>query len=180
MTRPPSLPRPLRWLLMAVLASLAGCAYVDQPEGAVPLDLRGQQAAWSGQWFDGEMTLTTRVEDAPAGILQVAWVEARGDELVLARHRLLMRHTDERLYANVEIPPGGRYLPLRITKAPRSFVLWGLLNADQDIDKPRLLTKHTPELYESGDYKVFTKLTDNMPAAQESSARPKPRPLPAP
>lgn len=54
--------------------ALTGCAYVETPEGATTLNLKGQESAWTGYWFDGEMMGRTRVENAQAGAMQAAWI----------------------------------------------------------------------------------------------------------
>lgn len=158
-------------LLVALLASLTGCAYVDKPEGDKPLDLQGQQAAWSGQWFDGEMLIRTRVVDAAGGLIQAAWIEVRNDDFQLQQQRLLLRRTGDQLFANAEIVPGSSYLPLRITKSLRSFVIWGLLSYRKDSDAPGLLKQGKPELYESSDYKVFMKLAEDAPPSMPTQTR---------
>ncbi len=150
-------------LLVTLLATFTGCAYVDKPEGDKPLDLQGQQAAWSGQWFDGEIVIHTRVVDAAGGVIQAAWIEVRKEEFQLQQKRLLLRRTGDQLFANAEFVPGSSYLPLRITKSPRSFVIWGLLSYDKDSDSPGLLNQGKPKLYESSDYKVFMKLAEDAP-----------------
>lgn len=160
-----------RLLLLALLATLTGCAYVDKPEGDKPLDLQGQQAAWSGQWFDGKMLVHTRVVDAAGGVIQAAWIDIRNDEFQLQQKRLLLRRTGDQLFANAEIVPGSSYLPLRITKSPRSFVIWGLLSYRKDSDAPGLLKQGQPELYESSDYKVFIKLAEDVPPSMPTQTR---------
>lgn len=147
-------------IMLALCLVLTGCAYVDTPEGKTPLNLQGQETAWTGYWFDGEMMIRTRVENAEQGTLQAAWIDTRDNSFALEKMRFLLRKTDDKLYANAEVTPGSRYLPLRITKSPRSFVLWGLLNSNHAEDKPDMLTKRVPELYETQDYKVFMKLSD--------------------
>lgn len=105
-------------IMLALCLVLTGCAYVDTPEGKTPLNLQGQEAAWTGYWFDGEMMIRTRVENAEQGTLQAAWIDTHDNTFALEKMRFLLRQTDDTLYANAEVTPGGQYLPLRITKTP--------------------------------------------------------------
>ena len=73
----------LRVLMAAcALLVLVGCesVYAPRPMGdaAVPLD-----ETWSGTWLADGTAVTTRVRDAQAGRLQVAWVESGADGLEL-------------------------------------------------------------------------------------------------
>lgn len=93
--------------VLGVLA-LTACesVFVEQPLGEEVVVL--EDAAWQGQWSNGEVVITTSIIDADKGILQAAWLERgeHGAELEMATG--YVRRTGERIYLNLPKPdPAG-------------------------------------------------------------------------
>jgi hypothetical protein len=108
--------------LIALLPSLllGACVTASAPVGSQPHQLDPDD--WAGTWsVPGESSLTVRVADARAGLLDVAWVSEGPDGLEVERVALHVREHGGWLFASYED-----------AEEPGYFV-WGRVRLDDDV-----------------------------------------------
>jgi len=90
----------------------------DQPRPALPAD-------WEGTWVRQDHALVIRVADPQQGLLEVAWVEAKGGALRLEAYRVALRGAGDWTFGNVtEADQPGRSFWAALRRASGQIVLW--------------------------------------------------------
>jgi hypothetical protein len=87
------------FVVLALVAVMAGCNYVatEQPIGK---SLEVEAAEWEGVWLNDDGSLTIRVADAEAGLLEVGWVEDKPDGFVLETIEVHLGRVGGRTFAS--------------------------------------------------------------------------------
>lgn len=99
----------MKWIFMAMLASLCGCSNVvsTRPFGEAPLDLSGQADKWTGTWRAPMGPGAITVADATNGVLAMTSTKPVGwwrwsNEI----QRVYLRTGGEWTYASVDFSEG--------------------------------------------------------------------------
>lgn len=112
--------------LLAVL--LAGCDYVASVEPVGQRPVRAEPAEWAGTWLNDDGALTVRVVDPGRGHLEVGWIEAKPDGLVMESIEVHLREYRGDGYASVtgleEQEELDGFLWLRLERESERLLLW--------------------------------------------------------
>ncbi len=106
----------------ALVIGVLGCDLVasKHPVGGEPLSL--DEAEWEGTWMHEDGPMTVRVANAENGLLEVAWVEERGGELVLESIDVYLRGFGDWTFAS-----------FAGVEDEKSDLLWSRLGRDQEM-----------------------------------------------
>ncbi len=91
----------LFFFISAVL--LCGCSgvYTIKPVGEKPKDLTHEVADWEGVWFNGDGdTFKVKVDDPVRGVLQLASIEQKNNELRLKTYTIYLRDSGDWCFAS--------------------------------------------------------------------------------
>ena len=90
-----------RVLAVLALLVLGGCesVYAPRPMGTAPVAL---DESWSGTWLADGAAVTTRVQDAANGRLQVAWIESGAETLEIEVLDGVVRSGADRVFFSVK------------------------------------------------------------------------------
>ncbi len=112
--------------LLAVV--LAGCDYVASVEPLGRRPLRAEPAEWAGTWLNDDGALTVRVVDPGRGHLEVGWIDAKPEGLVMESIEVHLRQFQGDRYASVtgleEQEELDGYLWLRLERQGERLLLW--------------------------------------------------------
>jgi len=107
---------------------LQGCAsvLVEAPIGLDPNPIVADK--WNGTWFNPGGTLTVEVADAQAGLIDIAWIEARDDGLKMESHRLVLKRAGDWIFCSMKAEDGNSsaegWLWGRIKNDGKQIIFW--------------------------------------------------------
>ena len=115
-------------ILLINWALLSSCSNVvsKNPVGLEPYSIHKED--WNGTWLNDNEVITIRVKDEASGVIQLAWIERRQDELKYETMTCQLMKGRKWQYVNVlEIPnedATGFYFWAKIKKEEREIIVW--------------------------------------------------------
>jgi len=161
--------RAVSFLALIMVVAVCGCMKVASvtPVGEHPKKIWHDD--WDGTWLNKEQPVKIRVADEQNGVLQVAWVEEKGERLVLESYQIEMWEAGEWTFGNFKTQEStASYLWGLVKKDQRQIIIW---TPDQAYFRKLVETGVLPGNVEKGGDVVLKKLTPEHLQTMMSSAR---------